>query len=163
MTHTKAAERRMNQLREEPLDDARLHELLELMLTAAIRRQLWLIFLNEDDRISDAIMPTDDFPRDPDEPTIAEDLGPVTAARLIAARMPLVCEAVGATQLVLVWEREGDAEFQAEELAWAAAMAEAVQATEVRLRAQFLLHDDGIRPLTPDDYAGARRGPAAAA
>ena len=153
MTYTKAAERRMEQLRDASLDDARLHELIELMLTAAIRRQLWLLFLDGADRMSEVIMPTDDFPHDPHEPVVAGDLGPTTAAQLLAARLPLMCEAVGASQLVLVWEREGDDEFPDEELAWARAMAEALHGTHVRLRAQFMLHDDGLRALTPDDYA----------
>ncbi|MBF0815594.1 hypothetical protein E4U02_04140 [Microbacterium paludicola] len=158
MTYTKADERRMNELREEPLDDAHLEELIGLLLTGAIRRQLWLLFLDEDDRLSEAIMPTDDFPRDPHEPNIVDDLGPVTAAHLIAARMPLVLEAVGAAALVLVWEREGAADFEREELAWAAAMAEALRLQDVPLRAQFLLHDDGVRPLTLDDYAPVTAG-----
>jgi hypothetical protein len=155
MTYTKAAERRIAQLRDQPLDDARLHELVELMLSGAIRRQLWLLFLREDDRLGDPLMPTDEFPRDPHEPTVAPDLGPTTAAQLIAARMPVVCEAIGATQLVLVWERPGGDRFGSEERAWAAAMAHAMRASTVRLRAQFVLHDGGLRALTPDDHASA--------
>lgn len=143
----------MAQLREESLDDATLEELVGLMLTGAIRRQLWLMFLDDEDRLSDAIMPTADFPEDPQEPVVVEDLGPVTAAHLMADRMEGIAAALGVTQLVLVWEREGDESFRAEELAWAAAMAEAVGETDLRLRAQFVLHDEGPRVLAPDDYA----------
>lgn len=143
----------MEQLRDASLDDARLYELIELMLSGAIRRQLWLLFLDAQDRMSDVIMPTDDFPSDPDDPVIAGDLGPTTAAQLLAARIPLMCEAIGAAQIVLVWEREGDEEFGPEERAWAGAMAEALHGTHVRLRGQFVLHDDGLRALTADDYA----------
>ncbi|WP_203138236.1 hypothetical protein [Microbacterium sp. JZ31] len=155
MTHTNAVERRIEQLRDASLDDARLHELIELMLSGAIRRQLWLLFLDRDDRMSEAVMPTDDFPGAPDEPVVAGDLGPTTAAQLLAARLPLMCEAIGASQVALVWEREGDDRFRNDELAWAAAIAGALQDSEVRLRAQFVLHDDGLRALTPDDYARA--------
>lgn len=144
----------MEQLRDASLDDARLHELIELMLSGAIRRQLWLLFLDADDRMSEAIMPTDDFPRSPDEPVVVDDLGPTTAAQLLAARLPSMCEAIGASQVVLVWEREGDDRFQHEELAWAATMAAVLRDADVRLRTQFVLHDDGLRALTPDDYTG---------
>ncbi|WP_309069400.1 hypothetical protein [Microbacterium sp.] len=153
MTHTKAAERRMEQLRDASLDDARLHELIELMLSGALRRQLWLLFLDANDRMSDVILPTDDFPHAPDEPVVSGDLGPTTAARLMAARLPPMCEAIGASQVVLVWEREGDDGFQVEELAWARAISQALHGADVRMRAQFVLHDDGLRALTPDDYA----------
>ncbi|WP_460788240.1 hypothetical protein [Microbacterium lacusdiani] len=160
MTYTKAAERRMNALRDSALDDARLRELLGLMLTGAIRRQMWLMFLDDDDRMSDLIMPMADYPEDADEPAVLDDLGPVTAAQAIGARIPMIAEVVGATQAVLVWERLGDEEFQPGELAWAARIAGALSGDpaggpRVRLRGQFLLHDDGIRELTPDDYADA--------
>lgn len=157
MTYSKAAERRMIQLRDTALDDARLHELLGLMLTGAIRRQMWLMFLDDDDRLSDLVMPMADYPADPDEPGVVDDLGPTTAAAMIGARIPTIAEAIGCSQVVLVWEREGDEQFQQAELGWAAAIARAVRETDVRLRGQFLLHDDGLRALTPDDYAHADR------
>ncbi|MBO3662389.1 hypothetical protein [Microbacterium stercoris] len=153
MTYTEAAARRMAQLREESLTDATLEELVGLMLTGAIRRQLWLMFLDDDDRMSEAIMPTTDFPEDPHEPAVVEDLGPVTAARLIADRIGRIGAAIDVTQLVVVWEREGEESFRDEELAWAAAMADAMAETGMRLRAQYLLHNTGLRVLAPDDYA----------
>lgn len=156
MTHTKADERRMAQLRDSALTDPRLQELLELMLSGAIRRQVWLMFLDEDDRLSELVLPMADYPDDPDEPEIAEDLGPATAAGLLATRIPAIAEMIGCTQTVLVWEREGGEEFTEAERRWARAMADALRGGDVRLRAQFLLHDDGIRVLAPDDYASAR-------
>jgi len=159
MTHTRAAERRIAELREAPLDDATLEELVGLLLTSAVRRQLWLMFLDDQDRLSEAIMPTEDFPGDPHEPVVVDDLGPTTAACLLADRLGRICGAIEVTQLVLVWEREGDAAFGAEELAWAAAMSEEMGKSDVRLRAQFLLHDDGLRALAPGDGVARTMAP----
>ncbi|GAA3650469.1 hypothetical protein [Microbacterium marinilacus] len=153
--HRKAAERRIARLRDEPLDDARLHELIGLMLAGAVRRQVWLMFLDDAARLSDVVMPLSDYPRDPSEPGVVEDLGPVTAAALLSERIRTIAEAAGCGQAVLVWEREGGEAFRAEELSWASAMAKGLQGDAPRLRAQFVLHDDGLRVLAADDHAGA--------
>jgi hypothetical protein len=119
-------------------------------------RQLWLLFLDPEDRLSDVIMPCDDYPLDPDEQFHNEELGLTDYARLLAARLSEILELASASRVVLVWERPGPPAFDDDDLTWARAMSDACRAEGVPLRAQFRLHDGGIRILTPDDYAGVR-------
>ena len=136
--------------------DSELQEVIELLLAQAINpRQLWLFFLNDDQRIAGPIMPCDDYPDDPGDIAATDDLGAVPFADVLAHRFGLILDTVGATQIVLVWERLGRREFAENELGWARAMAGSCAALGVPLRAQFLLHDGGVRQLTPDDYAAS--------
>ena len=138
--------------------DADLEEVLELLLWHAINpRQVWLLFLDEEDRLVGPIMPCDDYPDDPAELMHTGDLGSLPFADVLTNRLTLMLETIGATQVVLVWERPGPSEFANDELRWAAAMARSSGEAGVRLRAQFVLHDGGLRQLTPDDYV-ERRG-----
>lgn len=73
---------------------------------------------------------------------------------MLALRLDEILDAVDATKVVLVWERLGAREFGREELCWAGSMADACRVAGVRLRAQFVLHDGGVRQLAPDDYVG---------
>ena len=132
--------------------DADLEEFLGLLLRGAIRRQLWLIMLGPDDRVTGPLMPMDDYPQDPGEPCDTEDLGRAPSARVLADRAAFVCRMVGGRAIVLVWERPGPDKFTPADLAWAGAMARECAAAGARLRAQFVLHDGGVRPLTADDY-----------
>ncbi|MET0811589.1 MAG: hypothetical protein ABWY03_00955 [Microbacterium sp.] len=137
--------------------DADLTEQLGNLLEQAYNpRQLWLLFLDHDDRLSDVIMPCDDYPRDPDERFHHDELGVTDFAHLLADRLGDIIRLADASRVVLVWERPGPPEFGEDELSWARAMADACREEGVPLRAQFCLHDGGIRILTPDDYAGVR-------
>ncbi len=133
--------------------DADLQELLSLLLRRAEQRQLWLIMLGEDKRIVGPLMPMADHPSTPDELCDTDDIGRVTFAHVLMDRAKFVCEAVGGSALVFVWERPGPERFTGEDLTWARAMAREAEQNGQRLRAQFVLHDDGVRLLTPDDYA----------
>lgn len=133
--------------------DSELEEVLELLLTHAMNaRQVWLLFLDDDHRLVGAIMPCDDYPDDPDDVSATEDLGVVPFADVLAHRLGEIFDVVGATRVVLVWERLGPREFAGDELRWARAMAAACAAAGVGLRAQFLLYGGGVRQLTTDDY-----------
>ena len=143
--------------RDRPLTtDQDLAEHLGRLLEQAFNpRQLWLLFVDTDDRLNDVIMPCDDYPRDPDEPIETDDLGLTDFAHVLARRLSEVVDLTGAASVVLVWERPGTAAFARDEITWARAMSEACRDSQVRLRAQFVLHDDGIRILTPDDFTVA--------
>ncbi|MFB8385735.1 hypothetical protein ACFC3F_01170 [Microbacterium sp. NPDC055910] len=135
--------------------DEALTDQLGLLLERAINpRQLWLLFLDAGDRLTDSIMPCDDYPQDPDEIVRVPDLGHVTNASVLAAHLGDLCTWTDAASVVLVWERPGPPEFGSDELRWARAMSDACRHAEVPLRGQFRLHDDGVRILTPDDYLG---------
>lgn len=132
--------------------DDQLRLALEDLLVSADREQLWFLFLDEDDRLTGPLMPGDEYPEDPVEAIETDDLGTVPAARVIAIRLRLIAEIVDAHRIVLVWERPGPDELDRPTRAWVKAMAAECRAVDVRLRAQLLLHDDGMRMLVPDDY-----------
>lgn len=134
--------------------DGDLEELLEGLLWHAINpRQLWLLFLDDSARLVGPIMPCDDYPDDPQQLTDTDDLGRCAHARVLAHRLGFLVDALDARSAVLVWERSGGEAFAADELAWARSMAAECREADVVVRAQFVLHDDGIRMLTADDFA----------
>lgn len=138
---------------EQSLDtDAALHRALQHLLSGADQRQVWAFFLDEHQRITDPIMPIEELPEDPHE-ICDSDLGPLPFARLLSRRLAWVSEEISAPHLALVWERRGSEVFTKADLEWARLFSAAWPRPGVRLRAQFLLHDSGLRQLTPDDYA----------
>lgn len=137
----------------EPLrTDDQLRLVLEDLLETANLPQLWFIFLDDEARLTGPFMPGDGFPDDPLELVDTEDLGTVTAAQLLGARVCMITEVVGAASAVLVWERPGRDALSPETRAWVREMAHACRDADVSLRAQFLLHDRGLRMLVPDDF-----------
>ena len=132
--------------------DDDLRDLLQVLLRQANRRQMWLMFIDEYGRLGDPLMPMDDYPEDPHEEVEVDDLGPVDQAHLLMHRSGMLREATGNASVVLVWERVGPSTLDEDDRAWASAMADAASSLGVPLRAQFLLHNRGIRQLHPDDY-----------
>ena len=135
--------------------DADLIDLLTMLLRNASRRQMWLLFIDEKGRLGDPLIPMDDYPEGPDELTTVDDLGEVTNAHLYMHRMRLFLEAIGHCAIVLVWERVGGRQPTAADRQWAAAMAHQARVFGVPVRAQFVLHDKGLRQLYADDYVTA--------
>lgn len=145
--------------------DSDLQDQLTLLLQEANHRQVWLLLLDQDSRLTEPLMPMDDYPKTPDELCDTEDLGLVPFSEVLVERARMVCEVVGAREFVFVWERRGSDRFTAVDRAWARAVAgEAAAASRSGggafgmsavqpLRAQFVLHNTGLRQLTPDDYA----------
>ncbi|WP_159502170.1 hypothetical protein [Microbacterium sp. 18062] len=131
--------------------DDDLVDALAPLLGQAIRRQLWLFFLDENDGITDPIMPCDDFPADPYEPIQTVDIGAQGFAHVMAERVRHLQSEFDLATLMIVWERVGSRRFAGKDLARARAMAESCATVGVPLRAQLLLHDDGLRLITPDD------------
>lgn len=133
--------------------DADLHELLSLLLGEANQRQLWFIMMDDRKRITGPLMPMEDYPDSPESLCDTEDLGRATVAEVLADRARMMCELVGGSEIVLVWERPGSDKFTDADLAWARDFVREAGKNGSTLRAQFLLHDGGLRQLTPDDYA----------
>ncbi|WP_449281878.1 hypothetical protein [Leucobacter sp.] len=141
--------------------DADLQDQLGLVLERATHRQLWLMLVDHERRLAEPIMPMDDHPESPHEPCETSDLGVVPFARVLVHRARIVCGLVDAREFVLVWERCGTDRFTDDDREWARAVAGEAGGVGALsddgilapLRAQFVLHDTGIRQLTPDDYA----------
>ncbi|WP_029144506.1 hypothetical protein [Microbacterium luticocti] len=135
--------------REAPLtDDILLTERVTFLLERANIRQFWMMFLDERDVQAPVVMPCADLPADPDQ---AE--GGANAARLLAQNIAALMAEFGFAQAVFAWERPGGPRVGDEERAWARALGAACATEGVRVRAQFLVHDRGVRVLAPDDYA----------
>lgn len=132
--------------------DGDLFDLLEVLLGTAHRRQLWLIMLDDANRIEGPLMPLEGHPQHPEDLCDTDDLGEVAHSFALAHRFAMISDLVGATQVILVWERPGGEDLEAEERAWAGAMTRRCDESGVRLRAQFVLHDRGLRLLVPDDH-----------
>ncbi|UYO97514.1 hypothetical protein OED01_01920 [Microbacterium sp. M28] len=132
--------------------DDNLRDLLQVLLRHATRRQMWLMFIDDHGRLGDPIMPMDDVPADPHEEVVVDDLGLVDQAHVLMHRSGLLLELTGNASVVLVWERIGSSVLDDDDRAWASAMADEAASLQVPLRAQFLLHNRGIRQLHPDDY-----------
>lgn len=142
--------------REAPLtDDVLLQERIRFLLRRANVRQFWMLFLYDDDVQAEVLMPCDDLPADPDVVVQTEDLGRAPYAVVLASRIAHIMSEFGLAQAVFVWERRGDSVARTEERVWARTLAQACRAAGAQVRAQFLLHDRGVRLLTPDDYLGS--------
>lgn len=133
--------------------DDDLHELLLGLLHDANQRQLWLIMLDAEQRIAGPFMPIEDLPLDPRCSSDAPDMPGASAATVLFSRFRSLVDLVDAHSVVLVWERRGPARAFTSDLDWAKAARAKTRIYGPRIRAQFLLHDTGLRLLTPDELS----------
>lgn len=134
--------------------DARLYCLLQYLVKSAIQRQIWLFFFDASDRVITTIVRLNDHPIDPDELHDTEDIGLETFPRIFVQRARQVAEMKGGASFVIIWERAGNDRFTTDDLRWLRSLFDSAAnrcAGEARLRALFLLHDQGLRPVAPDD------------
>jgi hypothetical protein len=118
--------------------DALIHERANALVGRAVRRQLWLLFLDDRDLQLPIIVPIDDLP-----------VAPPEGAMLAIAD---IAEEVGARAVVAVLERYGDEALTAGDREWARQLRQSCAATSVRLRAILLSHRTGVRWVAEDDY-----------
>ena len=97
-------------------------------------------------------MPMARYPHDPHAPSGAEGTED-TVAELLARRLGEVVEAMDAAKVIFVWERPGGPAVTAADRTWASALGAACNATGVAVRAQLVLHERGVRWLSPEDLA----------
>ncbi|MCP2030973.1 hypothetical protein L1277_001064 [Okibacterium sp. HSC-33S16] len=138
MTSIPASETHLYPLVTDDLIEQRVTDLIG----RACRRQLWLLFLDENDVQLPLLMPTDDYPARPEPKKTAE----------LADGIARVMAAAHATQLILVWERYAGADLTALDRAWAQQVHLECTRVGVRVRAQLLSHKRGVRWLSPDDF-----------
>ena len=118
--------------------DALVQQRATELVGRAIRRQLWLFFLDDDDVQLPLVVPIDDLP-------IAPPDGVMVAIADLA-------DAVAATSVVAVLERYGSEELTPGDREWARHLRDSCAATSVRLRAILLSHRRGVRWVAEDDY-----------
>ena len=122
--------------------DEQVLERVDDLIGKAVRRQVWLLFVDEHDRQVPLVIPMADYPAAP--------YG--GRAELLAARIAEVVEKTGAAQIIVVWERRLRATSTEADRAWARELATACADIDVRIRAQLISHRDGTRWFAPDDY-----------
>ena len=132
---------RFDDVRDAPLvTDEQVLERAALLLGHAIRRQLWLMFLDEHDRQLPLLMPTY-VPRRPG-PGHRENY-----ARVLG----VLFEDAEADSMVLAYERRGSELLTPADRAWFVLVREACAQAGIPLRGPLLVHDRGIRWVAPED------------
>lgn len=128
---------------EQPLTtDEQVLERVGLLVRNALRRQLWLMFLDGDDRQLPVLMPTD-------VPAHPQTTDASTLARFIHG----VNDDLGASSIVVALERRGSDEISEDDRAWFRLVAAAASMAELRLRGPLLVHTRGVRWVAVEDYA----------
>ncbi|KQQ94386.1 hypothetical protein ASF62_09735 [Leifsonia sp. Leaf325] len=122
--------------------DEQVLERVDALIGKAVRRQLWLLFIDAADRQIPLVIPMADHPAAP--------YG--GRAEMLASRIADVVEKTGAAQIIVVWERRLRATSTEADRAWARELATACADVDVRIRAQLISHRDGTRWFAPDDY-----------
>lgn len=135
-------------------DDAALERWLFDLLIGATHPQLWLFFLDENNRPIGPVMPCDELPDHPDEVTTTDDLGTLPIVELFAHRFANLMGEFGFAQVIVVWERCGGEHITDLDRAWAR-LGDHLVRQGIRVRARFLLHEDGMRVITTDDLPAA--------
>lgn len=132
---------RFDDVRDAPLaTDEEVLQRAELLLGHAIRRQLWLMFLDEYDRQLPLLMPTY-VPRRPG-PGHQENY-----ARVLG----VLFEDAEADSMVVAYERRGTEALSGVDRAWLQLVRDACAHAGIPLRGPLLVHDGGIRWIAPDD------------
>jgi hypothetical protein len=125
-------------------DDEVLLERVRDLVAGAYRRQLWLLFLDDEHRQLPIVLPHD-VPGSPNR-------GHRTGFR------PFIAGLVGELRpasIVVVLERPGRDELKRGDREWFAVVDDACRAAGVVRRGPILAHDDGFRWIAAEDLLGA--------
>lgn len=122
--------------------DASLAEGVFMLLGPALRRQVWLLFLDAESRLCPLLMPCDDLP----EPMGADDSA--AFGRFVA----LALEHAGAAQAALVLERPSGPWLSEADRALLRALHDGCLGAGAPVRAVLLSHRTGVRWVARDDY-----------
>lgn len=127
----------------EPLvTDELIERRVRAIVGRACSRQVWMLFLDEDDVQVPLVLPMADYPETPGDGN----------AEIFAERVREIVEVAGAEQVIFVWERWAGDRLSPIDIAWARHLHEACRAEGVPVRAQLLSHQRGVRWMAPEDY-----------
>jgi hypothetical protein len=116
--------------------DADLLAMANDLVGPALRRRLWMLTLDGDQRPGPFVSQIDDVPVDAD---------PASIAQLAETLRFIGREVEGVESFLLVWERPGSADVRMQEADWMAGLA----ATDAPIRAQLVASDDGVHLVDP--------------
>lgn len=127
----------------EPLvTDELIEQRVRAIVGRACRRQVWMLFLDEDDVQVPLILPMADYPSSPGDGNAA----------VFASRVKEIVDVAGAAQVIFVWERYAGDRLTQSDCAWAQHLHEACRREGVVVRAQLLSHKRGVRWMAAEDY-----------
>ena len=126
------------------ITDADVLDRVAALIQHAIRRQVWLMFLDEDSRQLPVLMPSY-VPRTP---------RPGDGARL-GEFFRLMAGDCDASTVVLTLERRGRADLSEADRKWLRMLREACLLAEIQFRGPLLCHNDGVRWVPLDEYLDA--------
>lgn len=132
-------------VRDIPLDtDSDLVDRLHSVLEGAMRRQVWLMFLDEDGRQLPMLYPSylTQKPRKRDAPALGHFIR-------------MLCDELEAEAVVVTYERRGRTQLSETDRVWLQCLRAACLAADVPFRGPFLLHNEGVVAVPPDDYSGS--------
>ena len=112
-----------------------------LVGAACVDRQLWLMFVDGDDRQTPVVMPVSDIPHRP-LPHLLRGLTEV----LRGLRDDLATD-LGAGSVILTLERRGPDRPTPRDREWSAALVRVCRAAEIGLRGVFLSSDAGVHRM----------------
>lgn len=116
---------------------------VEKLIGRANLRQLWLLFLDDQNVQLPLLVPIDALPVMPDEHAMPG----------LAESMRMVMTEIGATSLIVVIERYASSSLSAQDVAWAVSIRQAFSDGQLELRALLLSHRAGVRMLTERELA----------
>ena len=125
---------------------AAIEDRVQLLIGRAARRQIWLLFLDHEDRQLPLLIPVQDPPTQP-----AED-----DDRKFAGLLAYVQDQTDARGFVAVIERFGGIALTPADSAWARMLTSAASLSPLSLHGILLSHARGVRWAAPDDYATVR-------
>jgi hypothetical protein len=109
---------------------------------AVTDRQLWIMFVDGDNRQTPVVMPVSDLPRRP-PPGLLDGLAGV----LGGVRDDLATD-TGPGSVILTLERRGPADPRPLDRSWTDALVRTCRSADIGLRGVFLSNDAGVRRLT---------------
>jgi hypothetical protein len=112
------------------------------LIGRAQNRQIWLLFLDQNQVQSPLVLPVSDIPVAPPD----DDLD--NWSEFVRG----TTEAVDAGEVIVVLERFAPERLTDADRAWARMLRDGCRVAGVTLRAVLLSHRNGVRLLAPDDY-----------
>jgi hypothetical protein len=114
--------------------DADIADRVDNLVGHALKRQLWVLFLDDQNLQRELVIPIDDLPVAPDQ----------TVVDYLVTALGEVVKMHGGGSLIFVRERPGSEILDRTDLEWAGALTSACERGAVALRGLLLSHDGGV-------------------
>jgi hypothetical protein len=124
--------------------DIEIAALVASLLERANRRQCWLMFLTAERTPIELVIPIEELPYEPD-----------TEVRHFAGTVRDIVDRCRAAFVIVVWERPGGPDPLQSEQLWIESIARNFGRRGITVRAQLIVHDDGVAVVDVDAACAA--------